>query len=144
MSAWPHVVAVVLAVGIAANGVRRGLEPGFVVATPAPVRDTLRLEGLRAPLRADGRLTVAAALARPGHDPVGPVWLGAPTHLLLEAVEVECRDASQPARVLRAASARWDGGELALAGPVDGEDAAGRPFTAPSARVVDGAIVIGR
>ena len=123
---------------------RLGVAPGFAVATPAPVRDTLRFEGLRAPLRADGAITIAAANARPGHDRVGPVWLGAPTHLQLDGVEVECRDRAQPARRLRAATARWDGRELALDGPVDGEDAAGRPFTAPSARVVAGAIEVGR
>jgi hypothetical protein len=143
VNAFAGVLAAALAIGIAARGVRLAVAPPFVVGAPAPVRDAVRIEGLRAALRPDGSLLLTAAACEAGHDRVGPLWLGVPTHLRLRDVELRDADPAQPMRWLRASAARWDGAALALDGPIHGEDAAGAVFAA-SARVVDGVVVLGR
>lgn len=143
MSARAGLFAAALAAAIGARGAQLAAVPGFEVAVAPPVRDTLRLEGVRSALRADGAIVVTAATAQPGHERIGTLWVGIPSFVDLRDVEVRCTDAAQPVRWLQAASARWDGAALALDGPVRGEAADGA-FTAASARVVDGRIVVAR
>lgn len=139
-SAW---LAAALAAAIGARGAYLAAEPAFVVGVTTPVRDAVRVEGVRWAMTADGAIVVTAASAQPGHERVGTIWVGIPSHVELHDVEVRCTDAGQSVRWLRAAGARWDGAELALAGPVRGEAADGA-FTASSARVADGRIVVAR
>ncbi len=143
MSARAGWLAVALAAAIGARGAQLASAPGFAVAVAPPVRDALRLEGVRASLRADGAIVVTAASAQPGHERVGTLWVGIPSFVELRGVDVRCTDAAQPFRRLQAASARWDGAALALDGPVRVESSDGA-FAATSARVVDGQIVVAR
>ena len=139
-SAW---LAAALAAAVGARGAYLAAEPAFVVGVTTPVRDAVRVEGVRWAMTADGAIVVTAASAQPGHERVGTLWVGIPSFVDLRDVEVRCTDAAQPVRWLRAPSARWDGAALELDGPVRGEGVDGG-FTAASARVVDGRIVVAR
>lgn len=65
-----------------------------------------------------GSLRIRAARAQPGHQAVGPMWLGIPTHVALADVEATVTAADGASETYASREAEWDGKSLEMRGPV--------------------------
>jgi len=92
--------------------------PAFEVNVRVNPPVDFRLVGLRATLDAGRPARVEAVECFPGHEAIGPLWLGIPTHAELRGVRVEVEDADGRTISLRSAHAEWHGSTLKLSGPV--------------------------
>jgi hypothetical protein len=111
------VLTAAIALVVAADLLRLGSGAAFVPALPPSANELFEARGLVLQMGDADGVRVHAQLARPGHERLGPFWLGFATFLALDTVEAT-QGLPAGTRTLRCRHARLERGGIRLEGPV--------------------------